>query len=110
MIQAEQLAEAPEIRDETPVAPRTYTAAPEVRRRERLTWRCPTELDARGRVPPSPLDAIRGAVADLKPGEVVWLRTKSEPDGLLADLARNGLPATARRLPDESWRTEIRCV
>lgn len=69
---------------------------------------CGTELDARGRPPPHPLDLIRVAVAELEQDEILQIRTRNEPIALVLALASPDIAASAIPLPDQTWRTTIR--
>lgn len=74
---------------------------------KRHAWRCATELDARGKPPPRPVDAIRAALAEMQPGDKLSVRTNTQPAELIRVLRRNGISAEAVQLGDGSWRMLI---
>ncbi|MBE2213371.1 MAG: DUF2249 domain-containing protein [Opitutaceae bacterium] len=67
-----------------------------------------TELDARCRPPPDPLSAIRAAISELAPDDVLQVRTQAEPIALVLMLASPALAVSAVSLPDQTWRVTIR--
>ncbi len=67
-----------------------------------------TELDARGQQPPHPLVVARTAVAELRPDEILQVRTQDEPIALVLGLASPDTEVSAIALPDHTWRTTFR--
>lgn len=86
--------------------PIVYSAGAEHRPIERRVWRR-TELDARGRPPPKPADAIRAALANAVPGDELYVRTNTQPNELIQALQRHGIATATAKLPDGSWRTHV---
>lgn len=87
--------------------PCVYSAAAEFRP-TRHAWDSATELDARGRPPPKPLDAVLAAFAKLAPEIDLFVRTSTRPDELLAELRRKNIASMSTELADATWRTRLR--
>ena len=87
--------------------PFVYLPGAEHRATKRDAWHCATELDARGKPPPKPADAIRATLANGAAGAELYVRTSMRPDELIEVLRREGISAASAQLPDGSWRTLI---